>query len=301
MRTVRFSLLPLGLALCLLLVVSPLATAQDSPPSASELRRENEQLRIRIDELEAQLARSQESIDQLLEQVRRLNAQVAELRAELEARREPASDSETPQDEAPVQPQQAYAELPESQPFAAPEAMFRAVIDSYRIAFGEVGVPFESSDARHRYLRDAEAWSKSLKRSLRSQVEWTIEVRRIISSERDPLVLEYRVVDPVSRLPYSDRVYALEVPARFERRVLQERSTAHWQLRAVASAATTINRERESIGFFDVRPFVGPYVEFGIDLSVSSIVPAPPQQEEGSDAAPESPEEDSAGSGSAGS
>jgi len=278
MRTSRFSVATLGLALCLMLCATATTSAQDSPPSVSELRRENEQLRVRIDELEAQLARSQQSIDQLLEQVRQLNAQVAELKKDLDARREPAEGDTSPEEtDSPPQPEQTYADLPASAPFAAPETMFRAVRDSYEEVFGEVTTPFESSDARNRYQRDAEAWSKSLKRSLRSQIEWTIEVRRIITSEREPLTIEYRALDAATRLPYSDRVFTMQVPARFERRILQDRDAKYWQLRGVAGAALIINRERESIGFFDVRPFVGPYVEFGIDLTVSSIVPAPEQ------------------------
>ena len=277
MRMFRFSLVPLGLVLCLMLFATPVISAQDSPPSVSELRRENEQLRVRIDELEAQLARSQASIDQLLEQVRLLSAQVAELTKELNSRRDHTEGNTPPggDTDAPPQPEQNFAELPASEPFAAPEAMFRAVTDSYQEVFGEVTAPFESADARSRYLRDIEAWSKSMKRSLRSQIEWTIEVRRIITSEREPLTLEYRAVDTATRLPYSDRVFTMQIPARFERRILQDRNEKYWQLRGVAGAALIINRERESVGFFDVRPFIGPYVEFGIDLAVASIVPAP--------------------------
>jgi len=84
----RRSLHPL-LALALLVLFSipcSHAIAQDSPPSVSELRRENEQLRIRIDELETQLARSQEAISKLLEQVSELNTRVAALQEELRRR-----------------------------------------------------------------------------------------------------------------------------------------------------------------------------------------------------------------------
>jgi uncharacterized coiled-coil protein SlyX len=274
----RRSLHPL-LALALLVLFSipcSHAIAQDSPPSVSELRRENEQLRIRIDELETQLARSQEAISKLLEQVSELNTRVAALQEELRRRTSgPDGQPRSPDEPAVEEPAQSYAQLPESEPYAAPESMFRSVVDSYAKAFGEVETPFESSDARNRYLRDVDVWSKSLRRSLRSQVEWTIEVRNISQAEREALFIEYRVVNSETRLPYSDRYFKIPIPARFERRILQSRDTRFWQMRGVVSASLNINRDRESVGFFDVRPFVGPFVEFDLEVALSSVMPAP--------------------------
>lgn len=276
-------LFPLGTLLsCLILCAagslsaSP-ARAQDSPPSVSELRRENEQLRIRIDELEAQLVKSQEAIARLLEQVRELNDQIAQLRRDLQERPQTAPDGNgaAPEPTPPTDDTQAYATLPSDSPFAAPEALFAEVKESYESIFADIETPFSSSEERARYLRDVEAWSKSQRRSLRSQIEWTIQVRRMFNGDREPLTIEYRAVDPQTRLPYSDRRFTLQLPSRFERRVLDESETEFWQVRGIAGAAVTINRERESIGFFDVRPFVGPFVEFGIDLSLTSILPAP--------------------------
>jgi len=274
-----------ALALLLLLSVpSAQVIAQDSPPSVSELRRENEQLRLRIDELEAQLERSQEAITKLLEQVSELNTRVAALQTELQKWQAGATDEpRSPNTPAPDEPIQTYATLPESQPYAAPESMFRSVIESYGEAFGEVVTPFASTDARNRYLRDVDAWSKVLRRSLRSQVEWTIEIRGITKPDREPMAIEYRVVDPNTLLPYSDRYFTLQIPTRFERRIAQDRNTKYWRLRGVASAMLNINRDRESIGFFDVRPFVGPFVEFGLDVALSSLVPAPEPTEPDSD------------------
>lgn len=267
------------LALALLLLFSvpcSQALAQDSPPSVSELRRENEQLRLRIDELEAQLTRSQEAISELLEQVNALTARVVALQEELQQR--PAGtpgDQGSPDESGAAEPAQTYATLPEAEPFAAPETMLRSVLESYAEVFGEIETPFESSDARNRYLRDVDAWSKVMRRTLRSQVEWTIEVRSLKKEDREPMFLEYRVVDAASRLPYSDRYFTLQVPSRFERRIAQESDIRFWQLRGVTSASLNINRDRESVGFFDVRPFIGPFVEFGLDVALSSIVPAP--------------------------
>lgn len=283
MHTRHSPFLTLGPTLaCLLLSVvaslaAPPAVAQDSPPSVSELRRENEQLRLRIDELEAQLVKSQEAITKLLEQVRELNGRVSDLQRELQAQTQadPAGNGSDPDALPPADSAQTYAPLPKDEPFAAPEALFGAVQEAYESNFGDIETPFGSADARARYLRDAEAWAKSVRRTLRSQTEWTIEVRRLISEERGPLTIEYRAVDPQTRLPYSDRLFTLELPSRFQRRVLEDSDVHFWQLRGVMGAELTINRERETIGFFDVRPFVGPYVEFGIEISVASILPAP--------------------------
>ncbi len=260
--------------------------AQESPPSVSELRRENEQLRQRIDELEAQLTKSQESINQLLEQVRELNARVAELQRLLEQR--PASPSgsdgaDGESDSAAATPK--LAELPESEPFVAPEGLLAFVRKSYAENFGGVSVPFESSEVRGRYLRDLEGWANSLRRTQRGQIEWLIEVRNVVSSE-SPMVVEYRVLDRATRLPYSERLFAMQVPSRFERR-LREAESQTWLLRGVAGIDVKINRERESMGFFDVTPFIGPYVEFGFNLNVNALLAAPAPEPEEPEANPD--------------
>jgi uncharacterized coiled-coil protein SlyX len=251
--------------------------AQDSPRSVSELRRENEQLRIRIDELEAQLARSQEAIEQLLEQVQQLNERLGELQRQLEER-PAASGSENPE-QGQQTPAQTFAELPEEALFAAPESLLRFSQASYDENFGSVTPPFESNDARARYLRDVEAWSKALKRTQRSQVDWVVEVRRVLTDVQ-PLAIEYRAVNPQSRAPYSDRVFLLQIPSRYERRFREQTDTRYWRLRGVAGVSLNINPDRETMGFFDVRPFIGPFVEFGMDISVNSLLPAPEPEAE---------------------
>ncbi|MFI4855883.1 MAG: centrosomin N-terminal motif 1-containing protein [Phycisphaerales bacterium JB065] len=280
MRSIR---IPLALlVLCLVALFSPSTMAQDSPRSISELRRENEQLRLRIDELEAQLTRSQEAIEKLLEQVSQLNERVAQLQRELERR--PAG---TGQDSGPADspPPPVLAKLPEGEVFAAPEALLRFTRESYEASFGDIQLPFASPDARNRYLRDAESWLKGLKRTQRDQIDWTIEIVRV-HEDQQPLTVDYRVVDPQSRTPYSGRIYTLQVPSRFERRFRDAGMSGFWQLRGVVGLAPNINREREDEGFFDVRPFIGPYIEFGIDLSVNSLLRAtePEQPEENQEA-----------------
>ncbi len=282
MRSVRT---PLALlALCLAATLGPSALAQDSPRSISELRRENDQLRLRIDELEAHLARSQEAIEKLLEQVTALNERVAQLQRELERR--PAGTTQDPDSpDTPAAP--VYASLPEGQIFAAPESLLRFTRESYEENFGTIEFPFESPDARARYLRDAESWLKGLKRTQRDQIEWTLEVVRT-HEDRQPLTIDYRVVDPQTRTPYSERVYTLQIPTRFERRFRESGMSGFWVLRGVAGLAPSINRDRDVVGFFDVRPFIGPYVEFGVELSVNSLLPAPdPEQPEENSEAPE--------------
>ena len=254
--------------------------AQESPPSVSELRRENEKLRQRIDELEAQLAKSQQSINQLLEEVRTLNTRVAELQRQLETRPAQPSTPDGGGEAEPAPPAPVFAELPESQPFAAPESLLLFVRQSYESNFGEITVPFDSAEERSRYIRAVESWSSGLRRTQRSQVEWLVEIRSVLSNE-SPMVVEYRVLDPVTRRAYSERVFAMQIPARFERRI-RESETKTWILRGVAGLDLNINRDRETMGFFDVTPFIGPYVEFAFKLNANALIaaPAPAQQSE---------------------
>lgn len=276
MRPIRLPVL-LFIAGILLSGAASQVAGQDSPRSVSELRRENEQLRIRIDELEAQLTRSQEAIEKLLDQVQQLNERLGELQRQLDER-PAASGSENPEQGQPT-PAQTFAELPEQALFAAPESLLRFSEASYDENFGTITPPFESNDARARYLRDIEAWSKALKRTQRSQIDWVVEVRRVLTDVQ-PLTIEYRAVDPQSRAPYSDRVFLLQIPSRYERRFREQSDARYWRLRGVAGISLNINPDRETMGFFDVRPFIGPFVEFGMDISVNSFLLAPEPEAE---------------------
>ena len=71
----------------------------------------------------------------------------------------------------------------------------------------------------------------------------------------------------------------MQIPARFERRI-RESEAKTWILRGVAGLDLNINRDRETMGFFDVTPFIGPYVEFAFKLNANALIaaPAPTQQ-----------------------
>ncbi len=211
---------------CAVAACGPLHSNAASPGVAAvgerSLRRENEQARQRIDELEAQLTKSQESINQLLEQVRELTARVAEPAAVLEQR--PASPSGSDGGDSQPKPKRPRRRSPNS--------LRPSRLSPRRVFSRSCGSPTPRTSATsacrsiHRKFADATARSGGMGEqpapNAAGQIEWLIEVRNVVSSE-SPMVVEYRVLDRETRLPYSERLFAMQVPARFERRCARSR------------------------------------------------------------------------------
>jgi outer membrane murein-binding lipoprotein Lpp len=261
-----------------LLAALTFAMAVHAQPGASpsELRRENDQLRERVHELEAATTRLQEEVDQL-------TATITALRSELAAALQALQDAKTIMPVEPDTTEEEAAPLhvapPETEPsidlaqhpFASPAALYEALKREYAAALGEQ--PFESSEEHAQFLRDARRWVNQIKLNRRSAVTWEVELE---SSDRvDTQIVDcmFKVIWPETGEPFGE-AFLVRLSGRDAIRVLESPDTDRWILEANLAARPVINETRADAGVFNAPRLIGPFVEFDYDLSVRSIRPA---------------------------
>ncbi len=283
-KTVRTMMCVLAAVACVSLTGLPggpsLAIAQPEQASPADLRRENDQLRERVAAMQAQLAERNRRIKQLEDEVKALKEQAkaapgspATAPGQAPARPVPPANVPTPKPTAPPGPAPTgpTAPLPEDAR-ASPEAMFAVLSKDYDKAMESMAL--ETDDDRKRFIREASKWARGVERQHRGMVEWIIEVVSATDSGGRTTV-EYRVIDPVSRLPYGTLAHTMVLPSRTGKPLADRQDQKFWKLTGTFGAKPTINADRESSGFFDVPKLIGPFAEFGYDLTVTTITPAP--------------------------
>jgi len=248
-----------------LLAGAALGQTSADPMSPAALRLENDRLRERVAELEAELDESR----RLLQDLHRL---VESLRA---SRRAPAADPAQPVEALPdalpsSDTPAAVAEIPDD-PLACPESMRRALADDLQPLWE--GANLESAPERERYLRDARRWARVQQRQRRGLVNWTM---RLVESQQ--LVdgrtrLLFRIVDPASGAAIGEPV-GITPEQRDAERVLAASPLQRWRVTALLTPTPTVNPERVRPGVYDVPPLIGPCVEFAYSLDVKVIAPA---------------------------
>ncbi len=249
--------------------VLPAAGAQ-SAPTPAELRRENEALRQRVEQLEAELNRANETIQDMRAQMDELMAQMERLRLDLRRQQQsgPASpDTEaSDQDDAP-----RFAPLPEDAPLSSPEAMLQELQRSYQETLGEL--PYDTDTDYRRYLSRLNRWARIARRELRGELEWVVKPVEIIERTERQVTLSIQVLDPDTLLPYTDRAWTVELPQGAPtRRFLDYPEHDLWLMRGRVEAEPVVNTDREDPGFFDIPPFIGPFAEFDFELRIEALL-----------------------------
>jgi len=261
-------------------VVDTPAMAQPEQASPADLRRENDQLRERVAAMQAQLAERNRRIKQLEDEVKALKEQAKAAPGTPEtapggtpARPTPPAGTPAPRPTTPPPPAPTgpTAPLP-AEALASPESMFAALTKDYDEA--TKSMTLETDDDRKRFIREASKWARGIERKHRGMVEWIIEVVSATDAGGRTTV-EYRVVDPDSRLPYGTLAQTMVLPSRTGKPLADRKDQKFWKLTGTFGAKPTINADRESSGFFDVPKLIGPFAEFGYDLSVTTLTPAP--------------------------
>ena len=250
------------------------ASAQEGDVTITELRRENARLRERVAELEATVAAREASIASLERAMIELRREIASLQAALQGVGTGTAPTTAPPPTTVAEPE--FAELPTDR-FGAPEAMLAFTVESFNEAFGaavpDFGPEGEDATARRLHMQELKRWARRVTRQEASPVEWTIEVVRLDELDRDG-ELQFRVVHPGSKLPYSDRVFLASIEGAMYRSLMREDeplSEGVWILEGRARITPEIEPALEQPLAFDVPPFVGPYVEFGFDLDVQRM------------------------------
>lgn len=231
--------------------------------SDADLRRENQQLSTQISDLTQELEALKSTNQSLQERIAQLEAQLAAARR---------SSSGGPATLPPLE--EPEVTIDESKPEASPRAMLQAVQASHDEAIKGMEIGREGDGKRRAYLRKLEQWEAGAERSLRSQISWHVrEVDRRNSDNNRIWTLV--AVDPKSgaelgdpfevMLPrnVADRLAAFE--SREELGVMVMRGTALPQIR--------VNQARAERGSFDRPRFIGPYVEYALQVEVKSLLP----------------------------
>jgi len=282
------------LATLLLALLTPHgALAQGESPG--DMRRENDELRNRVAQLEAQNKKLEQEATALRSQVAQAQAHAAraqrdlpKLRAEIDALHaqlralgvEPESPTPTGAPGAtppgatpgsrPGQPADpGVAGLP-NDPMACPPCLLEALRASYDQRFGTRSI----DDNRADFVKDVRRWAGEMKREHRGIVSWTIEIQPDDIPGDEALPVRVRVVDPVSKEPYYAQPAAVDLGRRHTRRLMSEPDQRYWVIDGVFAADPQLNADRDDEGPIPFPPFIGPFAEFDFNLSVRGIAPA---------------------------
>jgi len=244
------------------LLASP-ALAQDAGQSASDLRRENDQLRERIAALEAQVEALERRVEAMREQNQRL-------RDALSGDRDETGDSADEGEDDAAQGEQRAE--PPADPLASPSSLFNALKSSYENSRFAAN-PYDDARDRARYLRDVRAWVRQVEREFRGDAEWTIRVQSIEEGRGRESLVTAQVVEPSSGLPYGEAV-VLPMARRYASAITNEPDVELWRISGIAAAEPAFNADRVEPGTFNTPRLIGPFAEFGFRFAVRSIEPA---------------------------
>lgn len=264
----RLPTLTVGLIAVLLAVLTAAPTATGQSPQ--ELRRDNEQLRARVADLERELGAA-------LQEIARLRAELASLVAS------GGNGAATPP------PADAPVTLDESTPNASPRALYRALTDRYEAAAAAMaaeGTEMEPGDRVH--IRALQRWAARVESELRDSISWHVRIVESARADRGGWILRLQAVDPVTETPLGDPFDALLArgPAsRLKSLAEHARLPDVLVLRGTLFPEVTINADRAEPGPFDKPRLIGPYAEFGLSVTARSIAPPEDAPAETADAA----------------
>lgn len=241
------------------------ARAQAQPAAADrsphELRQENERLRERIAQLEAEVAESRRRIARLEEALREQQAA-------------PGQRPDAPAGSDPTAPQTGDGDgagLPDD-PFAAPDAMLAALRREYDAALG--GLPRATEPEVQALIREARRWVRQVTLERRRPINWTVRVIALgdaRGARAGEAVVE--VVEPATGKAIGSP-FALKLDSRTLMRVRDAELPSLWSFEGVFAAAPIVDETRAEAGLFNVPQLVGPFVAFGYELSVRTALPA---------------------------
>lgn len=261
------------LATLVLLLLAPLALAQDTG-TVADLRRENDQLRERVAQLEATLVTLLEQNQVLVDETRALREAVVALRDQVESEDETDTTVPSPGAIVPTDTLQ-LAEAP-NDPMASPALLLEALRRDHEDRFLDIDISEDEGDKRYR--AELRRWFRAIERDFTQRVAWELQVESIERLEQERRTglqarILFRVVDPESGLPFDREPSSLVVEGRVAERVLQFPDTDRWTLTGVCAATPVLNLERTERGMIDTPPFIGPYVEFAFNFRVNALIP----------------------------
>jgi len=228
-----------------------------SQNAEQDLRNENQQLKQQVRDL-------QKELDEANAKIARLERLVERLQAELDNR----SASQEPLDEPEVT-------IDESVPNASPRALYSALVDSHDEAMSNIDMGRDNDRQRIAYMRALERWVAAAERQFKSQIEWHVKLRDFEVLRTGDAKAMLIAVDPVTGTelgePFESMLGSLVV-----RRIVPVRERGDLTtlvLNGVLVPHVRINTNRMDRGPFDSPKFIGPFVEYAMEVQVRSLVP----------------------------
>ena len=248
MRHPRLFLAILGLALCLG-ATNTMAAPQSR--SADDLARENERLKMELQDLRSKLAAATKRIGELEQAI--------------------ATGGGT--DTAPLAPKPTVIVK------KSPYGMVQSVRDDYRAAVEAGEIPaaddLGGEAARIRYRRAAEKWVLDRNRQYKTRTTWPVVIEEIRPIDRETGLAVLRAVSPDSNAPAGES-FEVRFPAkmtpRLEREMAkQDADTAPVQLDVIFIPNLRLRPDLMERGPFHDASYIGPMVEMDWDLSFKNL------------------------------
>lgn len=256
-------------------LLAPIAKAQSEAPSMTELRKQNDAHLQTIAQLEAKVAQLEASLAELAQQLEASDAEADRLRgviAQLAANPGVTDQTPAPTSVELAEEQLELAPIPEDEPLSSPQAMLLAAQSSFEAVAN--AIDYDPEKRSELFNKDFQRWNREISRELVGDPEWLIQViepRR----EGSNTTLTFRVFDPTTRRPFSAREFPLEVNSRLGRKLTAADAPEMWIMRARVAFKPILNYQRAEMGFFDIPPYIGKFVEFSMVIQPQSLIEAP--------------------------
>lgn len=251
--------------LAAVLFLARAASAQQPAVSDSDLRRENDQLKQRVAQLETQLAEAQRRSQTLQTEVDRLRKLISSGGAGSGGGDKSASPT-TPG--SPDAGAESFEPAPE-EPLASPASMFNKLVNDYEKDMAPL--PRESRQDQQRYLAEARKWAAKAIREIKGKVDWTISNVTVTGEPRGEREVSFQVVNPANGKPYGP-VVTSKMRGDLAQKLANQPPESQWKISGMANAAPKVVPERDKPGAFDKpQSFIGPYMEFAFELNTLSV------------------------------
>jgi hypothetical protein len=260
-KPLRPVILAIGLMAGVSVITPALGQTTVQGASDSDLRKQNQQLQSRVQDLERELKAAQDRI--------------IELEKKVAAGGHTAGNSGTTTTTAGSTSAEPQVSIDENVPSASPRALLRALTERYQNDPAKLEMGKDGDGKRRAYVRRLEGWKATVERELRGPIKWHAQV---IGPGEPPFVNGYERV----RLVAVDPVTGLQLGAPFDvslNRTASDR-LANWMSKGEADVVVVtgtlnpmvnINENRTARGSFDNPPYIGPFAEMGFDINVQSL------------------------------
>lgn len=150
-------------------------------------------------------------------------------------------------------------------------------------------LPSDTPEQQSAYAGAARAWCERMSGELRGRAEWLLEIDQIEQLRDGSYEARISVVDEATMLPIGDPIRR-EIPNRIAKQIMRRPEVEVWRTDLLVIARPKFNPNRQRPGVFNMPLFIGPMVEFGIELDWRRVLAVEPPPIGDPEAAPDDAE-----------